>query len=149
MMASEVTTRASSDAEFDQEALCIHCSRSVRREAGDHAVHPALAIATDDTGYDFQRAVTLCSACLDRAGLDTCQLAAMDRVRDFDGLRFRFQLVGTAEQRTTLQDFVDVLDFLTAVLEPMPAAPRGGAETSDGPGSCGGVAGVAPGRLVA
>jgi hypothetical protein len=119
VMVGSMTARVYSDADFDVKAICVHCGQPVRREVGGQRVHPALAIATEDTGHDFSRAVTLCSACLDRGGLDTCQLAAMGRVSDFDELCFRYQLVGTARQREELKIFIDVLDFLTTVLDPM------------------------------
>ena len=97
-----------SDREFNCDAPCCHCERPVRRDEGVRRVHPALAIATDDTGYDFALAPTLCSDCLHSNGLDDCALAAMDRASDLDCQRYRYQLVGDPDGQEALAEFIEM-----------------------------------------
>ena len=45
-----LTQQVFSDLDFNCEALCVLCEKPVRRDEGGQRIHPALAIATDDTG---------------------------------------------------------------------------------------------------
>jgi len=109
MMVGTPIQHVFSDGDFPRDTRCIHCEAPTRREEAGRRIHPALAIATDDTGYDFATAVILCSACLDSEGLNSCQLAAMGRARDLDGLRYRYQLVGDEDGRELLAEFIETI----------------------------------------
>lgn len=100
------TQRVFSDLDFNCETLCVNCEQPVRRDEGGERIHPALAIATDDTGYDFFQAPTLCTACLGLDGFGICEVEALGRASDLDGRRYRYQVVGTEEQREAITDFI-------------------------------------------
>jgi len=88
---------------------CILCEAPTRRDKAGQHVHPALTIATDDSVYDLAAAVVLCSACPDSAGIDSCQIEALGRASDLDGLRYRYQLIGDEDGRELLAEFIGTI----------------------------------------
>ncbi len=109
MMVGTLIQQVFSDSDFPRDAQCVHCEAPTRREEVGQRIHPALAIATDDSGYDLAAAVVLCSACLDSEGIDACQLEAMGRASDLDGLHYRYQLVGDEDGRESLEEFIGTI----------------------------------------
>jgi hypothetical protein len=106
MLTVLLTQRVYSDLDFNCDALCVLCEQPVRRDEGGERIHHALAIATDDTGYDFFQVPTICSDCLSLDGYAICKIEAMDRASDLDAMRYRYQVVGTAEQRESITDYI-------------------------------------------
>ena len=109
MLTIPLTQQVYSDRDFNCEALCVNCEKPVRRDEGTERIHPALAIATDDTNYDFFQAVTLCSACLSLEGYGICEVEAIGRASELDCRRYRYQVIGNEEQRESITDFINFM----------------------------------------
>lgn len=110
MTASGIAREVYSDHDFNIHAACAHCGNMVQREEGGGVIHPVLALATPDTGYDFDAAITLCSGCLNDDGIEACYEEAMERADDPSELRYLFQVLGVPVQQELIRDFIHSLE---------------------------------------
>lgn len=104
MMVGTAMRQVCSDSDLPRDARCVHYEAPTRREEAGQHIHPALVIATDDSGDERAAAVVRCSACIDSAGIDACQLAALGRASDLGGLRYRYQLIGGEDSRELIAE---------------------------------------------
>lgn len=110
MAADERIREVYSDQDFDLTRACVYCGMAVRREEDGRAIHPVLAVATADNGYDAGKAFTLCSYCLNDDALRLCLARAMDRSGDPYGLRYIYRVLGAPEQQQLILDVIRSLD---------------------------------------
>lgn len=110
MTASGIAREVYSDHDFNIHAACAHCGEPVQREEEGRILHPVLAIATPDTGHDFDAAITLCSGCLGDDGFESCFAEALERADDPGELRYLFQVLGVPAQQELIRGFIHSLD---------------------------------------